>query len=421
MGEQCFRGSYPESSTESLRQKAIAAIKELTAWNMVIKQPQYRDNGSASSNLYILTDYSDWFTTPTAKPELSRKKGTFNGNRFTKKERGGSERLPGGVVVNDYQGSSDSLPGVVVNDYQGSSDSLPHIKEIHIEGNPISKEIQCMESDTHKKADVFVEEIFEQPAEVDNVYPFVDKEIKDSTQEPKSGSESTSAAPRDNKTGKVKLLVSAKRIDELEDLLDSGASLGYTTEDELKALADRVMGSIVAKYRKSSLILCSSPNDIDPGFLKHYALTKWKDSGKIDAAFNTVRSFERDATKWQGLCIAVQQWEEWLKNEDVAKADFIRQGLSKNASSADSAIAIKLMAQQAAQNASKFKTPVSLTNFTKQANIPITPLTPPVAAPDPQEVNIERKPLDPTKLKPEIQAILKRAKSKAEEVATKEA
>jgi hypothetical protein len=287
----------------------------------------------------------------------------------------------------------------------------------------LNKELDqlCIEQKpSHTHAAEVVVEVISEP-EIDNTCPFADKEIDASNQELNSGKEPDASVGRDNKRKRPRWLVSEQRINELEDLLDSGADTGYMTEDERKALCDRMMGQIIAKYRKSGVILTASPNDVDTGFLKYLALTQWKDSSKMDAAFNTVRSFERDVTKWQGLAIAVSQWEEWLKDEEGQVTDVIKRGTSKGASKDDEAIAIKLMAQQAAENAFKFKAPASLTNFARQANIPIAPLTPPVAAPDSQEVNIERKPLDPTKLKPEIQAILERAKSKAEEVAAKKA
>ena len=136
IGLVCFGGSFPDSSPESLRQKAIAAIKELISWNLITKITRNRDDGSKSSNQYRLNDQSEWRSSPTEKTELARKKGTFRGNRFTKSEQkeevvvpnyqgGGSPQLPAG--------GSPQLPALVVGDYSIKDlnyEGITHIKEL---------------------------------------------------------------------------------------------------------------------------------------------------------------------------------------------------------------------------------------------------------------------------------------------------
>ncbi|MHC5745864.1 MAG: hypothetical protein ACYTXT_28995 [Nostoc sp.] len=113
IGEACFRGSFPASPTETLRQKAIAAVSELVSWNLITKTPKTKSNGSVSSNLYQLTDIDDWFVSPTKQSSLIR--GKNNGSS------GGIL----GVVLGGYQGSNGGIPGVVMGEYQGSNGGIP--------------------------------------------------------------------------------------------------------------------------------------------------------------------------------------------------------------------------------------------------------------------------------------------------------
>jgi hypothetical protein len=265
---------------------------------------------------------------------------------------------------------------------------------------------------TQPSQPVMVEVVTE--PEIDNTYPFVTQEINESNQDSESSKEPGASAGCDNKRKRCRWLVSEQRVDELEDLLDSGADIGYTTQDELKALCDRMMGQIIKKYRASGVILTAKPNDVDSGFLKYLALTQWKDSGKMDAAFNTVLSFERNVTKWQGLAIAVSQWEEWLKDEEGQVTDVSKRGTGKGASKDDEAIAIKLMAQRAVENAARFKCAARVVEDIERANIQAKGVTPIAVDSSPEPVPFERKPLDPSKLSPEILEIMERAKAKAE-------
>ncbi|MDZ7950650.1 hypothetical protein [Nostoc sp. DedQUE09] len=113
IGEVCFRGSFPTSSTETLRQKAIAAVSELLSWNLITKTSITKSNGSVSSNQYQLTDIDDWFGFPTKQSSLIRGKN-----------RGSSGGILG-VVLGGNQGSNGGIPGVVVGEDQGSSRGIP--------------------------------------------------------------------------------------------------------------------------------------------------------------------------------------------------------------------------------------------------------------------------------------------------------
>jgi hypothetical protein len=140
IAQSCFKGSFPNSSIDSLRQKAIAAVKELISWNLIEKREDCRADGSQSTNHYELTDLSEWLEEPIEPSTLARKPGTFRGNRYTKKPEGGSPELPTPVVTN-YHPSSHQLPPLVVTNYpvvatDYSNEGNPY-KGIQIEGYPI--------------------------------------------------------------------------------------------------------------------------------------------------------------------------------------------------------------------------------------------------------------------------------------------
>ena len=128
IGEACFRGSFPASSTETLRQKAIAAVSELVSWNLITKTLKTKSNGSVSSNLYQLTDIDDWFISPTKQSSLIRGKNSGSSGGIL------------GVVLGGNQGSNRGIPGVVVGEDQGSSRGIPKVypvKDYPIEVHPL--------------------------------------------------------------------------------------------------------------------------------------------------------------------------------------------------------------------------------------------------------------------------------------------
>lgn len=59
IGEDCFRGSYPNSSIASLKAKAIAAVAELVEYGLIRKE-LYDEGEGYSHNIYHLTPQSEW-------------------------------------------------------------------------------------------------------------------------------------------------------------------------------------------------------------------------------------------------------------------------------------------------------------------------------------------------------------------------
>lgn len=143
IGEACFRGSYPESSPESLKVKAIAAVAELVSWNLLSKKERRLTSGGQTSNLYSLSDALKWFKQPTEKSSLVRKKGSFKGNRFSKTPD--NPELPP-LIVSDYPPDNPELPPLVVSDYPPDSHELPKgnkyksskIEEVQSEESPLT-------------------------------------------------------------------------------------------------------------------------------------------------------------------------------------------------------------------------------------------------------------------------------------------
>ncbi|PSB01043.1 hypothetical protein C7B64_20425, partial [Merismopedia glauca CCAP 1448/3] len=77
MGEKCFRGSYPDSKADSLRRKAINAVKELISWNLLSVESRSAGNGSQTSNLYCLTDDAVWHKSPSSPSPNARKSRAY--------------------------------------------------------------------------------------------------------------------------------------------------------------------------------------------------------------------------------------------------------------------------------------------------------------------------------------------------------
>ena len=122
------RSKCPKS--DSARQMAIKAIKELKSFNLVTVEPRLRANGAKSSNEYVVTHVSEW-----SPP-------------------GGSNRQLPGVVTANYQGGYSPATRVVTANYQGSSSQLPAIYEgtpqegTPQEGTPFVKNAHTREKQT---------------------------------------------------------------------------------------------------------------------------------------------------------------------------------------------------------------------------------------------------------------------------------
>lgn len=146
----------------------------------------------------------------------------------------------------------------------------------------------------------------------------------------------SSAGGCDNNSKRPKFLVSKKRVDELEALYDSGDSLGVYTQEELQALADRVMGEQVYLYRlKTRKILGGNVNDIDWNFVNFYAWRHWHSETEKAKALDTILSMERDISKWQKLYATVAEWQESMNNPEKFKAEALRRAGSKLGSSSE--------------------------------------------------------------------------------------
>ncbi|RCJ32393.1 hypothetical protein A6769_28085 [Nostoc punctiforme NIES-2108] len=89
IGEFCFRGSFPNSPTDTLRRKAIAAVNELICWNLITKTSR-ENNGLQTSNHYSLTDMEDWFPNPLKPSSLIRGKKDLGSDEGTPSSVGGT-------------------------------------------------------------------------------------------------------------------------------------------------------------------------------------------------------------------------------------------------------------------------------------------------------------------------------------------
>lgn len=128
IGEFCFRGSFPNSPTDTLRRKAIAAVNELICWNLITKTSR-ENNGLQTSNHYSLTDMEDWFPNPLKPSSLIRGKKDLGGVGGTL-----------GVVLGGHPGSAGGTPPVVLGEHPGSVGGTPKdypIKDYPIEVYPL--------------------------------------------------------------------------------------------------------------------------------------------------------------------------------------------------------------------------------------------------------------------------------------------
>lgn len=128
IGEFCFRGSFPNSPTDTLRRKAIAAVNELICWNLITKTSR-ENNGLQTSNHYSLTDMEDWFPNPLKPSSLIRGKKDL-----------GSVGGTLGVVLGGHPGSAGGTPPVVLGEHPGSVRGTPKdypIKDYPIEVYPL--------------------------------------------------------------------------------------------------------------------------------------------------------------------------------------------------------------------------------------------------------------------------------------------
>lgn len=78
IGEACFRKSYPKASRETLRRKAIAAVKELTTTGLIIRLASCNEKGQHATNHYCLTSRRVWGGSVNALGVVSTHYGSVN-------------------------------------------------------------------------------------------------------------------------------------------------------------------------------------------------------------------------------------------------------------------------------------------------------------------------------------------------------
>jgi hypothetical protein len=99
IGETCFRGSYPNSSSDTLRRKAMKAVKELVGYGLIRKETIYRKNSSETlGNTYVLAHTSEWKLQPQESESQRKCQGTRDGGAGgAPGEGGGAGGAPGGA------------------------------------------------------------------------------------------------------------------------------------------------------------------------------------------------------------------------------------------------------------------------------------------------------------------------------------
>lgn len=107
IGEDCFRGSYPNSTKDSLKAKAIAAVTELVAFGLIRKE-RYNEGGCYSHNVYHLTPQSEW-KQPDEINSCNVRKGRAGLTRTRNKEA---------TVNGDYHPPTIDVPETVNGDYR---------------------------------------------------------------------------------------------------------------------------------------------------------------------------------------------------------------------------------------------------------------------------------------------------------------
>ena len=136
IGEFCFRGSFPNSPTDTLRRKAIAAVNELICWNLITKTSR-ENNGLQTSNHYSLTDMEDWFPNPLKPSSLIRGKKDLGSDGGTPSSVGGTL----GGVLGEHPGSAGGTPPVVLGEHPGSAGGTPKdypIKDYPLKDAPLA-------------------------------------------------------------------------------------------------------------------------------------------------------------------------------------------------------------------------------------------------------------------------------------------
>jgi hypothetical protein len=129
IGEKCFRASFPSTSSNGLRRRAMRAVTELEGFGLVRKAPWYSDCGDLRGNVFTLTHSSDWNL------------GYDPHDDDTTIRKGGSD-MDGTSDTDDtpYQGCDEVVPTVEGSSTNGGTEykGIPHSESK--EGNPSFRE-----------------------------------------------------------------------------------------------------------------------------------------------------------------------------------------------------------------------------------------------------------------------------------------
>ena len=245
-----------------------------------------------------------------------------------------SDSSSSGVVHNNYECNQKvtQCNQKVTPCNQKVTDSL--YKELPI----VFPEVSPSRAHTHTEEKLAQEKNLEETEQAVNT-GFVGQNNQTVETQAKDSSKDQFSGACDNKSKKQKFLVSEEKIQELEKLYELGEELEITSQDELKALASRVFPERIKLYRnRTGRILGGHINDIDRGFLKFFAWRYWGNESELKRAMDTIRSYESDPTKWQVLCLAVDEWQDYLANPEKLAEEAKRRAAYSN-SEVDDAIA----------------------------------------------------------------------------------
>lgn len=275
IGECCFRGSYPDSPPDTVRKRAIAAIKELVSFNLVLKKE--RKN---TSNIYVLTKSTQWKKKPLTATTLARK----------------AKRSL--ITPQDY-------PLVAPHDPPASPPPRPP-------QSPPTTLTRSIELDQEREEKKEVKEKKEN---------FAQKDSLPSEQEQKPGS------IKNNQEGSFSAQPKAVTTMSKNELYEARyAQLGKLPEWELVDWSRAILGDIVRHYRKSGRILSKSVTDIKEEFVIFVASKLRKEPNQeLDTgyALNLIRSFEQDPNKWVVLVDYVNKWVKIREDGRVVTYDSV--------------------------------------------------------------------------------------------------
>ncbi len=148
IGETCFRASYPNAAKSTLKIKAIDAVRELVAHQLIVIEHQTTAKGDATSNVYHITPRSQWTSFRAAnfdstnirtggrtgiggRPKKSQvvtgnnQVVTGNNQVVTGNNHGGYSEKPQVVTGNNHGGYSEKPQVVTGNNHGGYSDEPP--------------------------------------------------------------------------------------------------------------------------------------------------------------------------------------------------------------------------------------------------------------------------------------------------------